>query len=53
MAERRCDAEVERLAAEANRKSIRRKRHSLMVDQKSEKAGVEVERRSAIKLTPK
>jgi len=50
-AKRRCAAWVERLAAEVMRKSSRRKRHPPIDEEKSEKAGVEVERRSVIKLT--
>jgi hypothetical protein len=50
-AERRCAAGVEGLAAEATRKSSRRKCHPLTNEQKFEKARVNDARRSAIKLT--
>jgi len=47
MAERRSAAGVEGLAAEASRKSIRRKSHPSTVDEKAEKARSGAERRSA------
>ena len=46
-AERRSAAGVEGLAAEAFRKSTRRKSHLLAVDEKSEKARVDAEKRNA------
>ena len=50
MAERRYVAGVEGLTAEATRISSRRKYHPLIDEQISEKARVEAERQSAIKL---
>ena len=46
MAERRSVAGAEGLAAEASRKSTRRKLHPLTVDEKAEKVRVETERRN-------
>ena len=51
MAERRCVARAEGLAAHATRLSSCRKCYPLNDKQNSEKARVEVKRRSAIKLT--
>ncbi len=50
MAERRSAAGAEGLAAEATRKSTRRKSHPLTVDEKAEKARLEAERRSAARV---
>jgi hypothetical protein len=46
MAERRDDSGAEGLAAEASRKSIRRKYHPLTTNEKAEKARVDAERRN-------
>ena len=45
-AERRCDAEVQGLAADATRKSYRHKCHPWTDEQNTEKARVETERQS-------
>ena len=47
MAERRSVAGAEGLAAEASRKSTRRKSHPLTIEEKSEKARADAERRNA------
>jgi len=44
MAERRSVAGAKGLAAEASRKSIRRKSHSLIVEEKAEKARADAEK---------
>jgi hypothetical protein len=46
MAERRSVAGAEGVAAEASRKSIRRKSHPLTVEEKAEKARADAERRN-------